>query len=726
MQSNNRHLEDNKTRGKHTKVVVIVSAAAVLLGAALAAGAAPTSALSKTDFQVGQRMADKSARGSCAVIAKIDGELTPAQTAQMAALDAKITQNLGFIHSVALTLPTRNLSKLAALPFISHLSYDGAVKKSDGFTDGSTGAAYARQNYGVSGKGVTVAVVDSGIARQAWDLQDPSTGSRVVSSPDFIGGTAGNYSDDRCGHGSHVAGIVGGSGSCSTGPLCTQTFRGIAPQTRLVSVRVLDANGASTVAATLAGLQWIVANKNTYNIRVANLSLGHPVGESYTTDPLCQAVEAAWKAGIVVVCAAGNNGRTNTVGTPGKDNEGWGTAYGSIQSPANDPYVITVGAMKNMDGCRNDDKIATYSSRGPSRLDTILKPDIVAPGNKIISIDIDYATLNAAYGTTNMVPYGVYTTITPNDIFGTLWANNRIAAGYSNAYFVLSGTSMAAPVVAGAAALMLQRDPTLTPDTIKARLMTAADKWEAPLGVYEAESPANTLTGRAYCGASLGASGGSTVHSIGGAGTLQFNGVVSPNTGPCTLTVAYLNGDAAARTALLSVNGGAPVVVSFPPKGTWGSGSVATVQVPVTLQAGANTLKFSNPPSWAPDIDRISLTQSDPLSFGAGYLNIPAALDSTVTVSQPALSPALKIDASGGVTIDTTVIGSKALSGVSTIWGSKAISGVATIYGSKAISGVSTVNSSKALSGSTVWADKTLSGSTTAKVDLSNVAARGE
>ena len=159
---------------------------------------------------------------------------------------------------------------------------------------------------------------------------------------------------------------------------------------------MLDGNGQGSVSTVVAGIQWVVSNKAKYNIRVLNLSLGHPVGESYTTDPSCQAVEAAWKAGIVVVCAAGNEGRASATNTAGAANEGWGTAYGSITSPGNDPYVITVGATKSMDGNRADDKIATYSSRGPSRLDLVLKPDLVAPGNHVISLDAGGSTLDTS------------------------------------------------------------------------------------------------------------------------------------------------------------------------------------------------------------------------------------------------------------------------------------------------------------------------------------------
>src|SRR5207237_2665248 len=127
-------------------------------------------------------------------------------------------------------------------------------------------------------------------------------------------------------------------------------------------------------------------NRRHYNIRVMNLSAGHVVGESYKTDPLCMAVEKAWKAGIVVVCAAGNSGRVNSSQSVGLDNEGYGAAYGSIESPGNSACCITVGATKSVDGDRAHDKIPAYSSRGPSRLDFVLKPDLVAPGHRLHSL----------------------------------------------------------------------------------------------------------------------------------------------------------------------------------------------------------------------------------------------------------------------------------------------------------------------------------------------------
>ena len=184
-----------------------------------------------------------------------------------------------------------------------------------------------------------------------------------------------------------------------------------------------------------------------------------------------------------MVCAAGNSGRLQSTAASSVDNEGYGTAYGSIQVPGIDPYVITVGAMKNTDVVfaangaytyiRNNDKIATYSSRGPSRVDLVLKPDIVSPGNQVISTTrTNSYPYNYADGT-NQIPWHVI-------LLGGL----PLPPGLSSdiIYFRLSGTSMASPVVAGAAALMLKRDPTLTPDTVKARLMIAADKWTQPDG----------------------------------------------------------------------------------------------------------------------------------------------------------------------------------------------------------------------------------------------------
>lgn len=340
--------------------------------------------------------------------------------------------------------------------------------RADEFTVQHTGADQAWSQHGLSGHDVTVAVVDSGV-QYRYDLRVAgSTASRILTRVNFVSGSTQVY--DMCGHGTHIAGIIAGNGYDSTGSNYFRTFYGIAPQARIVSVRVLNDYGQGRVSDVIAGIQWCIKNRVKHNIRVMNLSLGHPVGEPYETDPLCQAVKAAWNAGIVVVCAAGNGGRQQSNADPNLDNEGFGTAYGSIQSPANSPYVITVGAMKQDPANPNDkaaDRLATYSSRGPSRLDYVLKPDLVAPGNRVIALNAVNSYLSNTYPA-NRVPWSDYMHNPPS--------------GDSTWYFRLSGTSMAAPVVAGAAALMLQKEPTLTPDTVKARLMVSADKIAFPDG----------------------------------------------------------------------------------------------------------------------------------------------------------------------------------------------------------------------------------------------------
>lgn len=239
----------------------------------------------------------------------------------------------------------------------------------------------------------------------------------------------------------------------------------------LVNLRVLDENGQGTDSQVISAIQTAIALKSQYSILVMNLSLGRPVYESYMLDLLCQAVEQAWQAGIVVVVSAGNDGRDNSFNNDG---------YGTITSPANDPYVITVGAMKTMGTAgRDDDLIATYSSKGPTLLDHIAKPDLVAPGNLIISLYAPDLTLNQLYPE-NEIPVSLYRT--------------DGSASPSHTYYVLSGTSMAAPMVSGTAALMLQQNPALTPDQIKARLMKTASKTFPQYSTYTDPTTGITYT----------------------------------------------------------------------------------------------------------------------------------------------------------------------------------------------------------------------------------------
>lgn len=327
----------------------------------------------------------------------------------------------------AFSLPAASIQGVAELPNVVYLSPDRKVSRQLNYTTAAVNAGIAWK-YGWTGNGVAIAIVDSGISSSGDLLGAKKGASRVVYAEAF-GGLSGTL--DSYGHGTHVAGIAAGDVSASRGRMS-----GVAPGADLINLRVLDGNGAGTDSAVISAMARVIELRNKYNIRVVNLSLGRPVFETYRLDPLCRAVEAAWKAGIVVVAAAGNGGRENTFGIQG---------YGTVLSPGNDPYVITVGAMKSMDTLsRGDDQIATYSAKGPTAIDHIAKPDLVAPGNRVVS------TIGAGSHT-----------------LATLYPQNVVEGGYLR----LSGTSMAAPVVSGAAALLLEQDPKLTPDQVKARLM---------------------------------------------------------------------------------------------------------------------------------------------------------------------------------------------------------------------------------------------------------------
>jgi serine protease AprX len=180
-------------------------------------------------------------------------------------------------------------------------------------------------NYGWKGAGIGVAIVDSGVYDHPDLKNSACLQSRIVYKANFV--TTDNLTTDGYGHGTHIAGIIGGNSACAESGM-TRSFRGIAPEVNLISLRALDNNGSGTDAAVISAIDAAIALKNTYNIRVINLSLGRPVRESYTLDPLCQAVERAWQAGIVVVTSAGNRGRTTAA-----------AGYGTISSPGNDPYV---------------------------------------------------------------------------------------------------------------------------------------------------------------------------------------------------------------------------------------------------------------------------------------------------------------------------------------------------------------------------------------------------
>src|SRR5262245_29736445 len=274
----------------------------------------------------------------------------------------------------------------------------------------------------MTGKNIGVAVVDSGITTHA------ALGTKVVYNKSFV--TGDPSTNDVYGHGTHIAGIIAGSNTFVT-PLYTG---GIAPSANLLNLRVLGNDGTGLTSDVIDGIEWAVNNRQTYNIRVINLSLGHPVMEPSTTDPLCLAVADAVNHGIVVVASAGNAGKSAN----GR------MVLGSIASPGNSPLALTVGALNTWGTVnRSDDAVTTYSSRGPTRYDLAVKPDVVAPGNKIVSLRANGSYLAEAY------------------------PSMYVAGSGSNGYLRMSGTSMATGIVSGGIALLLEARPSLTPQQVK-------------------------------------------------------------------------------------------------------------------------------------------------------------------------------------------------------------------------------------------------------------------
>jgi serine protease AprX len=392
--------------------------------------------------------------GTVSVIIQLSPGTPPGQVKNFA---RKINQNLSGINAVAANVPVNELEKLLSHDWVKYVSPDRPNKATWDDAPEPVNDPIARQSYGVDGSGIGIAVIDSGVY-QHDDLQSADMkSSRIVYSESFVAGDSST--NDAYGHGTHVAGILAGNGHDSAG-----RFFGIAPNANIINLRVLDANGGGTDGQVIAGINRAVQLKGQYNIRVINISLGRPVYESYTLDPLCQAVEAAWKQGIVVVVAAGNMGRDNSFGEQG---------YATIEAPGNDPNVITVGAMSPQGTwARTDDIVASYSSKGPSLLDHILKPDIMAPGNKITSLLSPGSTLSTLAPLSAVIKPTQLSWLC--DVFTGDTSCGATSPGAQ--YLQLSGTSMATPVVAGGAALMIQSNPNLAPDTIKVRMMRSAWK----------------------------------------------------------------------------------------------------------------------------------------------------------------------------------------------------------------------------------------------------------
>src|SRR5580765_7808059 len=384
------------------------------------------------------------------VIVQLNDKANLSFESDVAKKSGQLRATLRQFNARVVDLPAKAVDEMASRPDVDFISLD-RQNISFGHITTTTGAEAARlasvpNSSGFDGTGIGIAVLDSGIDANHTSFLDRRGRSRVIVSHDFTG--EGRV-DDPFGHGTHVASIAAGNGR-----IANAQFTGIASNANLINLRVLNASGSGKVSSVLTALDWVLANRNTYNIRVVNMSLGAPAVDSYIYDPVCRAVRKLVDAGIVVVAAVGNNGINN----------GGKKIYGQVHSPGIEPSAITVGASNTFGTDeRKDDGVATYSSRGPTRssyldssgvrhYDHLIKPDLVAPGNKII---------DASAANNYLVAHNP-------------WLDAGVSKVDGRRMMYLNGSSVATPVVAGAAALLIQADPTLTPNMVKMLLMYTA------------------------------------------------------------------------------------------------------------------------------------------------------------------------------------------------------------------------------------------------------------
>lgn len=355
-------------------------------------------------------------------------------------LGGEVGIHIALVDGFAASVPADGVDVLRHAPGVHSITTNSPVKllssTFDPTTDpGSTlgvvnsmGApAFWRQ--GIYGDGVDVALIDSGVA----PVNGLTYPGKVVHGPDLSPESQSPALDhlDTYGHGTHLAGIIAGRDDGLTNPAAytKDTFVGVAPGARIVSVKAADVGGSTDITQLLAAIDWVVQNRNSHgmNIRVLNLSFGTDSTQDYRVDPLTYAVEQAWHKGIVVVAAGGNDGPGTT----------------SLTNPAYDPYVIAVGGADGR-GTKTvtDDVIGDFSSNGSETR----RPDLVAPGKSIVSLKSPGSYADVAH------PEG------------------HVGGRFMRA----SGTSQAAAVVSGAAALLLQQRPNLTPDQVKALLTATA------------------------------------------------------------------------------------------------------------------------------------------------------------------------------------------------------------------------------------------------------------
>jgi serine protease AprX len=343
---------------------------------------------------------------------------------------------LSIIQGAAGVATSAGITAMSLLPQVATIEQDSVVRPTrptnsgPAYPPGQLTSLYPQETNatqvwkaGGSGQGVSVAVLDSGVAN---DVDLTKNSNRVLVHVGFAGAESAQQPDPG-GHGTHIAGTIAGDGTNSAGQ-----FIGMAPKANVIDVQVLDARGNGRISSVLRGLEWVLAHQQQFNIRIVNMSFGAPPLVSYRFDPFAAAAEIAWRHGLLMVAASGNTGPNS----------------GTVASPGIDPYIITVGSTDDQATLQlSDDVLAWFSSWGTAQ-DSVAKPDLLAPGRKVVSILVPGSTLD------------------------TLLPDHEVVALNGSKYFRLTGTSMSTAVVSGAAALLLEHQPTLTPDLVKKILVS--------------------------------------------------------------------------------------------------------------------------------------------------------------------------------------------------------------------------------------------------------------
>jgi serine protease AprX len=422
-----------ETRWRSRLAVALVAAVVPTVAGTAVAGAA-----SSAQARLSAVAAKAPARKVTAIVQFKAGFAEKQAKTIVRAHGGKVVSRVPLINGLAVQLPAKQAKALAAEPKVAGLTLNTRVHSTS--VDASKlGTSYPKTikadklwQRGITGAGVGVAVIDTGVAGSAPDFKAADGSSRIVAN--VVTSPGATTAGDGFGHGTHVAGIIAGN-SFNRAPKDPfyGKYVGVAPESNLIAIKAADDAGNATVLDVINGIAFAVDHKAAFNIRVLNLSLSADTPQSYKTDPLDAAVEYAWQRGIVVIAAAGNRG----------------VAPDAVRyAPANDPFVISVGGIDETANYGSG-KRADWSSTGTTQ-DGVAKPEVLAPGAHIVSV------------------------LAPNSAFLQLCPNCAIGGQY----FKAGGTSMAAPVVAGAAALLLQARPMLTPDQVKALLM-GTDKWVA-------------------------------------------------------------------------------------------------------------------------------------------------------------------------------------------------------------------------------------------------------